>query len=194
VQQGVPVAIGTQPINNVGQPLLIGKWGSGFNTQAAFDEITIYNTGLSVQEIAQVANSTSPICRTCDYKVEFFLRKLSDPDYVHPNLPAPKLISAGTCGQQASLIWDPVAFNLSGLDANIDYVLEKRITSNNIDPLTNATYLKGHEEAIRSFYQTQIDQALDPILGLNGFLTTNNLTGLYSYLSTNFIQYLYPTV
>ncbi|AYB29191.1 LamG-like jellyroll fold domain-containing protein [Chryseolinea soli] len=150
--------VNSVPVNNVGRPLWVGKIGAGLNTAGYFDELAIYRRGLSDDEVKQLYQRSGPLCKTCDYKVEFFLHKDGDPLYVNTGLPPAQLIHAGECADQASLKWDPPVFTLADLEAGVLYQLEKRITINNLDPnATNPskTYLQEHEDQLRTYYEGQ---------------------------------------
>ncbi|WP_160143455.1 LamG-like jellyroll fold domain-containing protein [Chryseolinea soli] len=150
--------VNSVPVNNVGRPLWVGKIGAGLNTAGYFDELAIYRRGLSDDEVKQLYQRSGPLCKTCDYKVEFFLHKDGDPLYVNAGLPPAQLIQAGECADQTSLKWDPPVFTLADLEAGVLYQLEKRITINNLDPNTtnpSKTYLQEHEDQLRTYYEGQ---------------------------------------
>ncbi|MBT1706489.1 LamG domain-containing protein, partial [Chryseosolibacter indicus] len=183
VQQGTPVNVGNVSVNNVGRPLWIGKTGAGYNTAALYDDVSIYKRGLSVEEVKQLYQRSGPLCKTCDYKIEFFLRRDDDPDYAHPNLPAPQLIRAGECSEQTALRWLPPAFTLTGLSAAVNYTLEKKITINTVNPLTGKTYQEEHETQLRTYYQGQADATLTTI---NNFIANKDLKGLKAHLDASY--------
>jgi hypothetical protein len=166
-------------INNVGSSLLIGRYGAGLYTNATFDDLAIYRRSLSTEEVLQLYQRSGPLCKTCDYRIEFTLHKTDDPDYVHPGLPAPYDIRAGECSEQATLAWNPAAFQLTGLSAGVNYVLEKRITINTVNPLTQKTYLQEHEEQLRTYYEGEASTTLTTI---NNFIISKDLAGLRTHL------------
>jgi|GEM_PF-1972571 len=118
-------------------------------------------------------------CSTCDYKVYFILRNISEPDA--PGFPKKDslIIPRGTCPSSSAGI-DPF-IQYANL-APGSYMVEKRIYTANINPNTGLSYL---DEALTT-YSNQLNAEIDPYFtAIMGYANAGDLTGLNTYLQNN---------
>jgi RHS repeat-associated protein len=158
------------------QTILVGKNTNGLNTDAAFDDLMIYNRGVSAQEVRALYYRTGILSTTCDYKIELRITKADDPSYSHPGLPQPLMAFPG----------DPAGKNgtVTGLTPGVTYILEKRVYINElINSATGHKYLVDHQAVIENHYRAQASAALSAI---NGYINSADATGLLAYLNTTY--------
>lgn len=180
LQGTTPLPSSTTTVNNFDLPIYIGRIAApGYFTSGRFDELKIYRRAISQSEVTDLFSCGVTTCKTCDYKVEFFLHREDDPNYTYPGLPTHTIVP-GDCSQQSSLVWNPAPFTLSGLLPNINYVFEKRITVQNTNPVTGVEYLEEQVAALKTAKAASMNASLATI---NGYLNANDLSGLYAHLT-----------
>jgi RHS repeat-associated protein len=118
-------------------------------------------------------------CSSCDYKVYFILRNILEPDA--PDFPKKDslIIPRGTC-PSTSLGINPY-IQYSNL-APGSYMVEKRIYTDNINPITGISYLT---EAITT-YSNQLQAEIAPHFNnIMGYVNAGTLEDLNTYMQTN---------
>lgn len=138
-------------------------------------DITYEITPSMLSEICDVA------CRTCDYRIEIIMHTLNP----IPGQPASTLlgeydINMGTACSTNATVTVPVAS--FSAEAETEYILEKRVITNNTAG-EDLTYLEQYINEEISKYKTSIDGSLQAILN---YLTNKDTEGLRAYLVANY--------
>ncbi|ELR69986.1 hypothetical protein C900_04430 [Fulvivirga imtechensis AK7] len=134
-------------------------------------------------------------CRTCDYRIEIVMHNLD----ALPGEPAETLLASHdiamseACATNAAISIPVQSFSAQ---AETNYVLEKRVITNNNIPGTDLTYLEDYLNTEISEYTTGIDEQLQTILNL---LHAHDMEGLKSHLAANYSlntegQYVVPVL
>ncbi len=136
-----------------------------------------------------------PYCPSCDYTLEVHVRHLDDPTQSSVNTYYIPPVSCG--GQQDIFITDTIPLPPG------DYLVEKRLYTNNIDPNTitsdnvlGNTYLNGHLDYLCT--QLENDQAFQDLETAITLLETGDLPAAYTHMentATSFTtdDYTYQT-
>ena len=134
-------------------------------------------------------------CRTCDYRIEIVMHNLD----ALPGEPAETLLASHdiamseACATNAAI---SIPIQPFSTQAETNYVLEKRVITNNNMPAGDLTYLEDYLNTEISEYTAGIDQQLQIILDL---LNAHDMEGLKSHLVANYTlnaegQYVVPAL
>ncbi len=117
-------------------------------------------------------------CSTCDYKVEFYIHDLQNPENTKS---ASINIDPRACGEDN--YWPQTWTDTWALPAGT-YMVERRITSNNpldVNETQSVRYEEHHANQVRAALKSELDAVLDPV---RAYLNDNDLEGLYTYLDS----------
>lgn len=107
-------------------------------------------TPVTVEEIC------SQLCQTCDYNIEFFLHNQDEPASASI-LIGEHTIGPGDCATVSAL--DVLTFN-QALSGGVNYILERRISTNGSDDATGVNYLETQLGVVDAAYTTAFNDAL----------------------------------
>jgi RHS repeat-associated protein len=120
-----------------------------------------------------VEDACESFCRTCDYKVTFFIHNVNDPS---ATIKDSLIVNPSNACTASTVSWSGThSFNLSAGD----YVIERRVEAYNYSDATKiTTYLDLADQALIDQVTGVIDAALS---GARTYLNSGDLDGLYSY-------------
>ncbi|TXH29318.1 MAG: hypothetical protein E6Q96_03770, partial [Cyclobacteriaceae bacterium] len=178
----------TTTFEEIKEEIPYGPWGSSSKKSLFFTAATTVKVDYSItpQVIAAICGSA---CTTCDYKVDFILHNL---DAQGVGLPETTLLTVNIPGTlSCSATPTTISQIVFTANANTNYVLEKRVTTNT--PKTGTlTYLDDYINASVAANTTAINTTNTHLYNIRTFLSNNDLAGLNAYLTANLQSYYDP--